>query len=893
MRFAALATAATAALALAAAPAQAAVQPFGANDAGGFRNVLPPGEAGTDNVAQLAAYQAFKSRPSHWMDQQSLYENLLYASPTLTHDKIGDYYKDATFGVPDGQTESTESPQPGVTIVRDKAYGVAHIYGDTDDDVEFGAGYAGAEDRLFLMDVLRHTGRAQLSSFVGGSAGNREMDRAQWAIAPYTEKDLQDQIDLADDVYGALGTDLVKRLNAFVDGINAYIDAAQTDITKMPAEYAAFGTTPQPWKGTDVVAEASLIGGIFGKGGGSEVQSAELMQALEKRFGTKRGRRTWADFRSKNDPEAPTTVLKKRFPYETASPFSKRGLALPDAGSIKYEGVAPPVEDAGSRSADDSIGSQLTRAFRAHPLASNWELVSARESATGHPIGVLGPQVGYYVPEILMEEDLHGPHFDARGASFPGVNLMVQLGHGRDYAWSATTATSDNVDTFAEVLCQDDFHYLWKGQCRAMDKLDRANSWTPNLSDQTPPGSETLTAYRTVHGIVYARGTVRGKKVAFVTARTTYFHEADSAIGFFNLNDPTQVHDPQSFRQAVGGINFLFNWGYIDADHIAYQLSGWMPQRAKRTSPDFPVLGTGTFDWQGFNPDLHTMKTVPLDRRPHAVDQKYLVSWNNKQAPGWAAADDKFSYGPIFRSQMIERRVQAAIKGPKKAVIEQLVQAMEEPASQDLRAWSLMPILRRALGKPSDQTLRNAIALLSAWARAGAHRRDLNQDGKDEDEQAIALFDTWYPLLVKAQFGSTLGDPAYDALTTVLRPASVLPGDDPAAPDYDDGWWGFVSKDLRDIYARKHVRHRWSRAYCGRGKRTKCPVALQASLRQALATVDPATLYGRGDCASDADAQCFDRNRSTIAGAISVPPTVFQNRPTFQQTVEVAQHAPR
>jgi len=30
-----------------------------------------------------------------------------------------------------------------------------------------GAGYAGAQDRLFLMDILRHTGKAQLSSFVG------------------------------------------------------------------------------------------------------------------------------------------------------------------------------------------------------------------------------------------------------------------------------------------------------------------------------------------------------------------------------------------------------------------------------------------------------------------------------------------------------------------------------------------------------------------------------------------------------------------------------------------------------------------------------------------------------------------------------------------------------
>jgi acyl-homoserine lactone acylase PvdQ len=864
-----------------AAPAFADVQPYGTNDAGGFRNVLPPGAAGTDNALQLALFQAAGTVPPHFTDQQGLYDGLLFASPTLTHDDVAKYFKDATFGVREGDVESTESPRPGVIIVRDKGYGVPHVYGATDDDVEFGAGYAGAEDRLFLMDVLRHTARAQLSSFVGGSPGNRAMDRTQWAIAPYTEEDLQKQIDLAPTVYGDSGRELVERGNAFVDGINAYVNKALSDPTKLPGEYAALGKLPATWSLRDVIAEASLIGGIFGKGGGNEVRSALLLQALQQRFGTKKGRRAWTDFRSKNDPQAPTTVIGKRFPYETTSAFSKRGLAMPDTGSVQFTPVAPPVA-----SDTRSVGGQIRRALTLHPHASNWELISARESATGHPIGVLGPQVGYYEPQILMEEDLHGPHFDARGAAFPGVNLMVQLGHGRDYAWSATTATSDNVDTFAEVLCQDDFHYEYgpTHQCRAMDKLDRTNSWSPNLSDSTPPGSETLTAYRTVHGIVYARGTVKGKKVAFVSARTTYFHEADSAIGFFDLNDPTKVHDPESFRQAVGGINFLFNWSYIDADHIAYQLSGWMPQRARRTSPDFPVRGTGAFDWRGFDADLHTMKTVPLDRRPHTVDQRYLVSWNNKQAPGWAAADDKFSYGPIFRSRMIERRVQAAIKGPKKATIEQLVQAMEEPASQDLRAWSLMPILKRALGRPRDASLRGAITLLSNWAASGAHRRDLNQDGKDEDEQAIALFDTWYPLLVQAEFRPALGASAYDALTTVLRPASVLPGDEPAAPDYDDGWWGFVSNDLRG---------RWSRRYCGRGSRARCRAALQASLREALATVDPVTLYGRGDCKDDPDAQCFDRNRSTIAGAISVPPAPFQNRPTFQQTVEVTQHLPR
>ena len=87
-----------------------------------------------------------------------------------------------------------------------------------------------------------------------------------------------------------------------------------------------------------------------------------------------------------------------------------------------------------------TVGGRLQASLEAAGHASNWELVSAKHSANGHPLAVMGPQVGYFVPQILMEEDLHGPGIDARGASFAGVNLYVQLGHGRDYAWSATTS---------------------------------------------------------------------------------------------------------------------------------------------------------------------------------------------------------------------------------------------------------------------------------------------------------------------------------------------------------------------------------------------------------------------------------------------------------------------
>ncbi len=76
---------------------------------------------------------------------------------------------------------------------------------------------------------------------------------------------------------------------------------------------------------------------------------------------------------------------------------------------------------------------------------SNALVVNAADSADGHPIAVFGPQVSYYAPQILSELDLHSPGYDAEGASFPGTGI-VELGRGRDYAWSATSAGSDVID---------------------------------------------------------------------------------------------------------------------------------------------------------------------------------------------------------------------------------------------------------------------------------------------------------------------------------------------------------------------------------------------------------------------------------------------------------------
>jgi acyl-homoserine lactone acylase PvdQ len=864
----------------------ASPQPYGTNDAGGFRNVLPPGENGLDNLSQLLAFRGGGPLPPHFADQQPLYENLVYGAPTLSDEGIATYFKDATFGVKPGEVASTIEPRPGVTIVRDSAFGIPHIYGDTRADTMFGAGYAGAADRLFLMDVLRHTGRAELASFLGGS--NAEADASQWGFAPYTEADLQRQLEMAPQLYGKLGQQAVEDVQSYVDGINAYIAAANADSALRPAEYTLLNKPMESWKPTDVVAIASLIGGIFGRGGGNEVGSAEALQALEARFGRKAGRKAWLGFRSKNDPEAPTTI-SQRFPYETRSAFATRGLALPAPGSVRKSSFATAsVGGSGS----GGLGAAIVRGLRQGAHASNWELVSAKHSATGRPLAVMGPQVGYYVPQILMEEDLHGPGIDARGAAFAGVNLYVELGHGRDYAWSATTATSDNVDTVAEVLCKDKFHYLYRGKCKPMEKLEKTESWAPNTIDPTEPGSQTLVAYRTVHGIVFARGKVGKRRVAFVHQRSTYFHEADSVIGFAQLNEPGFLTGPARFKKAVSNINFLFNWAYVDSEHIAYALSGAMPQRARGTSPDFPILGTGQFDWKGFKPATQTAEYLPFAKHPQAIDPDFLVSWNNKQAPGWGAADDQYAYGPLFRSQMIADRVKAGARGKKKMTIAQLVRAMEEPATEDLRGYRLLPTILEAVGKPKQPALRKALAKLRAWHKAGAHRRDLNRDGVDEETPAIELMDAWWPRLVEAEFKPSLGKKAFGKLEAMLALGDHT-GGSPDAPDFFDGWWGYVSKDLRDLFGPR-PKAPFSRLYCGKGSRSRCRRALQRSLGRAL-KVTPAALYGggNGQCAADPQPACFDQNRPTVTSGVTLGPFPFQNRPTFQQVVTLNQRLPR
>ena len=148
-----------------------------------------------------------------------------------------------------------------------------------------------------------------------------------------------------------------------------------------------------------------------------------------------------------------------------------------------------------------------------------------------------------------------------------------------------------------------------------MEKLERSNAWTPTSSTRRRRLGDADRVPHRARDRLRARE-VGGKKVAFTSARTTYFHEADSAIGFFRLNDPSWTRDPESFRRAVDGINFAFNWGYIDSKHIAYQLSGWYPRARQGPRPTSRSSGPAGTTGAATTPTSTRCRRVPLEQAP-------------------------------------------------------------------------------------------------------------------------------------------------------------------------------------------------------------------------------------------------------------------------------------
>ncbi|CAA0079260.1 Penicillin G acylase [Halioglobus japonicus] len=788
------------------------------------------------------------------LDQLPLYDGLTPLRGDVTDADIESLFIPEDFQ-PVGETTVEATGRPGTTIVYDE-FGVAHITGDTRDDLSFGAGWVTARDRNLLVSLGRGPARVAVADVPGINAFGLVTSAQEFIPSAATEQLVTDQVDLIIEEFGDLGREVVADAEAYVAGYNAYLDSQ--------------GDNPDPVTVNDVIATTAFIGSIFGAGGGAEAQNAEFLSTLQAGLGDGPGQLAWEDAMLFNDPEAPTTI-STRFEYGPMTGGPVTGSAVIDAGSIisldprapevplAFDTSVPLAKDPNPLQLVEYFAETTAQAFGAGDSvliraadapykrrASNFLIVDAPQSANDTNLAVMGPQLGYYYPEIVMQIHLSGPGIEAQGAAVPGLSMYLLLGRTQDYAWSLTSASQDVRDVFVEELCstddsaptRDSDHYMYNGECIAFEMFEAG---TLNGVPLRYPVS--------VHGPMIGTATSNGTPVALTRKRSTFGRDGLN-LAALKLMTEGEATTPQKFWESANNFGFTFNWGYMSRDSNAYFASGYLPVRAPGLDRRLPTWGTGEYEWEGF---------LSQAEHPHAVGgpSGRLLNWNNQSAPGFMHGDDE-PYGSVHRVQLFDQF-------PDKVELAGVVGIMNRSATEDTLS-PVWPVLSEVLrgSEPPTELAGQVVDIIDAWVADDAPRLDADNDGFYDDAGPAIMDELFRPLAVAVM------EPVFGASVSALNSRVNLGGSNGAS---------LVDKDLRTLLG-KPVEGPFSLSYCGEGDLEVCRESLWAVVEEVA--LELADEYGSDDPTT------WLREGALTRFSPGLIPNTFRatNRPTFQQVLE-------
>ena len=434
-------------------------------------NILPSGQS-EDASAPGATRQA------------QMYNALTPLRDNITDAQLPNYFKSEALD-PGNTIVRTETipGRPGVEIRRD-GYDVPHIYGQTDDDVTFGAGYAIAEDRNLLLNQARFDSLTAAIDSPGPSAIDLVSNLYQFAPSKQTERIVSRQSRVLRKA-GPKGVQLLHDIDTYVAGINAWYSANQPDAP--------------PFTRNDIYGLNALKGQYLGQGGGQEPQNSEFLTGLQGRFGSSEGFGVYKDLRGRDDPTNPTTLRKPA--VWDPEPASRKGVVGLKNNSFKPSGANLVI-------ATHAVANE----------ASNILVASGSRSSTGHPLFVGGPQICYFFPGLTRRWASMAPisTFAARPPRrFPGYML---IGRGRALRLDAHLGRCRTSSTrYAETLCGGS-----KTEVRVQGQVP--HRCRRSTRARSPRAREGRVFYRdrprpSVWG--YAK-TTKGKTVAISKRRSSY-----------------------------------------------------------------------------------------------------------------------------------------------------------------------------------------------------------------------------------------------------------------------------------------------------------------------------------------------------------------------------------
>ncbi len=289
--------------------------------------------------------------------------------------------------------------QGPVDVLRDR-WGVAHIYAENQHDLFFAQGVVAAQDRLFQMELWKRSGQGRLAEILGPSALPRDI----------SARPLRYRGDM-DTEYKSYAVDAKEILEAFTDGINAYIASLDAPGgSGLPLEFQLAGFKPEPWKPEDCLnrmAAYSMTGNAS-----SELLDAELVSKLG------------------------AEKAAKLLDLDPA-------VALDPASGLDFAGLSPDL-------LKNLVGSDQRIEFPQHAVegSNNWT-ISGALTKSGKPLLANDPHRVMAEPSLRYMVHLVAPGWDVIGAGEPGLP-GVALGHNQQIAWGFTIFGLDQQDLYLE-----------------------------------------------------------------------------------------------------------------------------------------------------------------------------------------------------------------------------------------------------------------------------------------------------------------------------------------------------------------------------------------------------------------------------------------------------------
>jgi len=480
-----------------------------------------------------------------------------------------------------------------VEVVTDR-WGIDHIYAENEHDLFFAQGYSAAKNRLFQFEIWRR----QSTGTVAEILGRRELDRDIGTRLHLFRKDITQELNH----YHPRGALIIQ---AFVDGINAYIGETRRDPSLLPMEFGLLGIEPGDWTPAVVISRHQ---GLLSNAT-TEIRYGRAVAAI----GADKVKEL--DWLRPGDPvlaldEAIDGSLLSADIMHYYEAF-RRPLVFEPADIV----AAHRNDTSSFERLADSASAFISTGDGTDDIGSNNWVVSGRLTQSGYPYIVNDPHRSISVPSLRYFVHLHAPGWNVIGGGEP-VLPGISIGHNEYGGWGLTVFGQDNEDLYVyDTNPSNPNQYRYLGGWEDMRVMEDSIA----VKGESPHPVELK---YTRHGPVLFEDRENHKAYALRAA----WMEIGNAPYLASLR-MNQAHTWEEFVEAcsysrIPAENMI--WG-DRKKNIGYQAVGISPVRPN-WSGLVPVPGDGRYEWEGFLP----INALPSVKNP---DKGFWATANNYMVP--------------------------------------------------------------------------------------------------------------------------------------------------------------------------------------------------------------------------------------------------------------------